>query len=251
MTIIIDGKSYDCEHGEYLLDIARRNGITIPTLCHHEGLPGQGCCRVCIVEVEVNDWRTIVTACVYPVERECSVFTQSEKVCKQRGLILSLLRSRAPESARIASLCDEYDALAHKRFTQRSGESCILCGLCAKACESLGTGAISTVNRGVDKVVTTPYDEPSPVCVGCASCALVCPTGAIAVDEDEKERRIWNKALPLKECERCGCVIGTYGEIWRAKKKADTEPPELCDACRKKSITEVMAMTYGSAAQEP
>jgi len=245
MTINIDGKPCACEHGEYLLDIAVRNGITIPTLCHHEGLPGQGCCRVCIVEVEVNDWRTIVTACVYPVERECSVFTQSENVRKQRGMILSLLRSLAPESIEVTALCNDYNAPEHERFTQKSGEKCILCGLCAKACESLGTGAISTVNRGVDKVVTTPYDEPSLVCVGCASCALVCPTGAIAVDENEKERRIWNKALPLKACKNCGSVMGTYGEIWRAMQKADAELPELCDACRKKSIAEVMAVTYG------
>jgi len=245
MTINIDGKPCTCEKGEYLLDIAARNGITIPTLCHHGGLPGQGSCRVCIVEVEINDWRTIVTACVYPVERECSVYTQSEKVKKQRGMILSLLRSLAPESVEVAALCDEFGVPAQERFVEKSGEKCIICGLCAKACESLGTGAISTVNRGVDKKVTTPYDDPSLVCVGCASCALVCPTGAIAVDENAKERRIWNKALPLQACKKCGSIRGTYGEIWRATKNIDVELPELCDICRKKSVAEVMAATYG------
>ena len=52
MIITIDGKQCSCENGEFLLQVARRNGIYIPTLCHHEALPGQGCCRVCIVEVD-------------------------------------------------------------------------------------------------------------------------------------------------------------------------------------------------------
>ena len=52
MIITIDGKQCSCEKGEFLLQVARRNGIYIPTLCHHEALPGQGCCRVCIVEVD-------------------------------------------------------------------------------------------------------------------------------------------------------------------------------------------------------
>jgi len=245
MTINIDGKPYECEHGEYLLDIFNRNGIIVPTLCHHEGLPEQGCCRVCIVEVEINDWRSIVTACVYPIERECLVYTQSEKVKKQRGMILSLLRSLAPESGEVAALCEKYDAPEHKRFQKKADKKCILCGLCTKACQSLGTGAISTAHRGIDKVVTTPYDEPSLVCVGCASCAMVCPVGAIKVEENDKERRIWNKELPLMACKNCGTIMGTFGEVWRSTKTANTELPDLCEACKKKTIAKTMAATYG------
>jgi len=245
MTITIDGKPCTCEKGEILLHIAKRNGITIPTLCHHEGLTGQGCCRVCLVEVEMGGKRSIVTACIYPVERECSVFTNNETVFRQRGMMLSLLRSMAPESAEVIKLCEEYGAPVHERFVKRTGEKCILCGLCVKACESLGTGAISTVNRGVYKKVTTPYDEPSFPCVCCASCATVCPTGAISVEEDDNGRRIWNKTLRLKACKACGAPMGTSFEIQRASKRADAEQPELCEACRKRAIAKVMADAYG------
>ncbi|MCL1920273.1 MAG: 4Fe-4S dicluster domain-containing protein [Kiritimatiellaeota bacterium] len=55
-----------------------------------------------------------------------------------------------------------------------------MCGLCARACESLGTGAIAAVGRGMDKGVSTPYSEPSAVCVGCGGCAAACPTGAMS-----------------------------------------------------------------------
>ena len=51
MIVTIDGKPCECQKGEFLLQIARRNGIEIPTLCHHESLPGQGCCLLFIFEV--------------------------------------------------------------------------------------------------------------------------------------------------------------------------------------------------------
>ena len=246
MTIIIDDKPCVCTPGEYLLDVASRNGIVIPSLCHHGGLPGQGCCRVCIVEVETGGRRSIVTACIYPIERECAVFTNSETITRQRGVILSLLRALAPESEDVARLCAEYGAPEIGRFAKKDDGKCILCGLCVKACESLGTGAIATSHRGVDKTVTTPYDEPSLACVGCASCAKVCPTGAITVTESENERKIWGKALPLKRCKNCGIVMGTYMEHWRASEAAGAGIPDLCDACRKRSIADVLAATYGT-----
>lgn len=245
MTITIDGKSCECERGEYLLDIAGRNGIVIPSLCHHGGLPGQGCCRVCIVETETRGRRNIVTACVYPVEQECSVFTNSDRVKRQRGMILALLHARAPESTEVALLCELYGAPEYERFAVKSGEKCILCGLCVKACESLGTGAISTVNRGVEKAVSTPYDEPSADCAGCGSCAGVCPTGAITVDEDDSSRTIWGKTFPLQMCGRCGKPAGTREELELAAKKAGSEPSPLCGECRRKAVADAMAAAYG------
>lgn len=245
MTIIIDGKPCVCEAGEFLLDIAARNGISIPTLCHHEGLPGQGCCRICLVEVETGGRRSIVTACVYPVERECDVFTNSESVSLHRRMVLSMLRASAPESEEVARLCEEYGAPEYERFVNNPGEKCILCGLCVKACESLGTGAIWTMNRGVLKEVSTPYDEPSLVCVGCASCASTCPVGAIDVWQTEKTRTIWSKTFNLKACSKCGNIMGTQFELGRAAVKADADVPDLCEDCRKKKITDVFAATYG------
>ena len=201
---------------------------------------------MCIVEVEIDGRRSIVTACVYPVRRECEVFTNSDKVSRQRNMVLSMLQSMAPESVEIRNLCEIYDAPEYDRFIKRNREKCILCGLCVKACESLGTGAIATVNRGVIKAVTTPYDKPSIVCVGCGSCATVCPTGAISVTDDGKTRTIWGKSFDISMCRRCDSPIGTLQELWRAAVKAGAEEaPDLCKKCRKKAITDVMAATYG------
>ena len=246
MKIVIDNIACDCEKGEYLLDVAARYGIDIPVLCHHAGLPEQGCCRVCIAEVEINNWRTVVTACVYPVERECAVFTNSENVVRQRKMVLALLRALAPESSKVADLCEKYDAPSYSRFTKQAGQKCVLCGLCVRACDELGTGAIATINRGTIKAVATPYDEPSLDCVGCASCAMVCPTAAIDVKEVENRRTIWQKEFPLKECENCGIIVGTFMELDRTAAKANNEAAKLCDNCKKKAITDVMAETYGT-----
>lgn len=245
MKITINGKVCECEKGEYLLSIARRNKITIPTLCHHDGFSGQGACRLCIVEVFEKGRGKIVVSCVYPVEKECEVLTDSEKVRKQRGMILALLRKKAPESREIEDLCRQYEAPEIDRFVPEPGNKCVMCGLCVRACTELSAGAISTVNRGVTKEIATPYHEPSRSCIGCGSCAYVCPTGAIDIRQTEQERIIWGKTFRLIRCERCGSVIGTEEEIAFAAARAGHEPETLCGDCRKKQIAGAFRSIYG------
>lgn len=245
MNIIINGKSCECEKGEFLLTVAERNGFKIPTLCHHQGVAEQGCCRVCLVEVIENKKSKIVVSCVYPIERECEVLTDSDRVKKNRAVVLMLLKMRAPDSPEIAALCKEYNAVDGSRFKPLDDEKCVMCGLCARACKSLGTGAISTVSRGIEKKVSTPYDEPSMTCMGCLSCAKVCPTNAIAYEEDDKTRKIWHRSFNLVRCKSCNAIIGTDIELIQAASRSKEEDITLCADCRKKQMTDVMAFTYG------
>ncbi|MBQ0041453.1 MAG: (2Fe-2S)-binding protein [Clostridiales bacterium] len=244
MIIHIDGKECQCEKGEYILTVAQRNGIEIPTLCHHEAITGQACCRLCIVEVTEKTRSRIVVSCVYPVTDEITVATDSKKVQRERGLILSLLAKRAPESEEIKELCKKYSAPDIDRFVQLDNEKCVMCGLCAKACAELSVGAISTVNRGVTKEVSTPYHEESTVCVGCGSCARICPTGAIELVETENTRTIWGKSFDLVKCENCGAVIGTKEELEKAAKESGLEVDTLCADCRKEAMAQVLKDTY-------
>ena len=244
LTITIDGKECTCEKGEYLYDVARRNNIAIPVLCRSDAFADhRACCRICIVEVEIRGRRKVVTSCVYPVEQECAVYTRSEKILEERAVILALLAHRAPEAQRIADMNKAMGDGGFERLVTVDGEKCILCGLCVQACDSLGTGAISTVLRGTEKKVDTPYALPSEFCVGCLSCANVCPTGAIDYAQDATTRTIWNRTFDLLFCEECGAMMGTPESVRHAVGEGG-DVPRVCDNCRKKRIADEMMQTY-------
>ena len=47
----LDGERVAFRAGETLLELARRTGVEIPTLCHDPRLDPVGACRACLVEV--------------------------------------------------------------------------------------------------------------------------------------------------------------------------------------------------------
>jgi bidirectional [NiFe] hydrogenase diaphorase subunit len=242
--VVIDGKTCTAKDGEYLYDVAKRNGIFIPTLCRHDGFEPRAACRICICEVIMHGRSKVVTSCCYPIEAPCEVKTNSDSIVEQRRVILMLLQARSPESDRIRQMGEFYQADLPESFIKLDTEKCILCGLCMQACDALGTGAISTVMRGIEKKVSTPYDKPNDDCVGCHSCANVCPTDAIEWSETETTRTIWGRRFELDFCERCGTSLGTKEEVAWAAKGAGVDDPKLCDACRKKAMADAMLSAY-------
>jgi len=248
MIITIDGIKCECERGEYLLQIARRNGIFIPTLCHHEGLGSLGACRVCIVEVVYKGQSKVVTSCLYPVEHEIEVFSDTDKIKEERGVILALLARLAPGAKVIHQMAAFSGADLPRLSDKEGGDTCILCGRCATACELVGSGAIAKINRGTAKAVGTPYEEPSSECIGCAGCAHVCPTESIPYTETDTEVTIWGRTFDLKRCGCCGRPVSTDEMIANARLReagallfaedadgAAAEDITLCAVCRKQA----------------
>jgi len=251
MIITIDGIKCECERGEYLLQVARRNGIFIPTLCTHEGLGSLGACRLCIVEVVDGGRSRVVTSCLFPVEHEIEVFTGSDIIKEERSVILALLAHLAPGAEIIKHMAAYGGADIPRLADKEDGDTCILCGRCATACELVGSGAIAKINRGTAKAIGTPYDKESPECIGCAGCAHVCPTGSIPFTETETFVEIWGRTFEIKRCDCCGRPISTDEMIANAKLKeaagamfaesADgdtTDVAVLCDVCRKQAVAE-------------
>lgn len=178
ITFKIDGQEVKANEGSTILDVAKRIGINIPTLCYHKALSTFGSCRVCSVEIIDKRGRSrIVTSCNYPVEEGLVVYTKSEKTIKVRKLLLELLLARAPKVQKIKQLALEYGIEKPSFWVADEDEDCILCGLCTRVCDELvGVNAIDFAKRGVEREVTTPYHEFSNDCIGCGACAIICPT---------------------------------------------------------------------------
>jgi bidirectional [NiFe] hydrogenase diaphorase subunit len=238
MELTIDGKTVTAQQGEYVLDVARRNGIDIPTLCHHPAVEPWGGCRLCMVEITHPDWKGwtgLVTACLYLAENGLIVSTNTEKVRQVRAGVLDLLLARCPESKLIQDLAREYGIEKTSFEPRKAPDLCILCGLCVRICEKVGASAISTIGRGVDKLVSVPYEtDVSSACVGCLACANICPTGAITFTQDDVHRSIWNRNFELVRCEDCGEPIGTPEQLdhYAARSGLDRSYFNKCDNCR-------------------
>ena len=247
MRIVINGTTCEAENGEYILSVARRNGIDIPTLCNSDALPEMGSCRLCVVELIERNRTKVVASCIYPITREVEVKTNTPRIIGIRKSIMKLLLSRAPENEYLNRIARQYGLQPSKlpELTDKA-ENCVLCGLCVKACEELGANAISTAGRGISKRISTPYEEPSAVCVGCGSCAAICPTGAIGIEEENGTRTIWGKTFELVKCERCGKFFAPNEYIeFMEKKLGEKLEGNYCNVCRKAINAEKFRDIYG------
>ncbi len=174
----IDGKKVHASEGMILLEAARRAGVSIPTLCHHEKLEPYGACRICTVEVEAGGWTRLVAACVYPVERNLVVRTRSERVNKIRRQILELLLAHAPYADQLQDLAKEYGANP-RRFEQETSY-CIHCGLCVRYCaEVKNKNAVGFIDRGTRREISFIPEIAARECWDCKECFPLCPTEAL------------------------------------------------------------------------
>lgn len=240
MNIIIDGRKLSAEAGETILQVARRNGIDIPTLCHHEALEGVGACRLCIVEITHPGWKGAtnhVTSCLYPVEDGLEVQTKSPSVIRRRRTVLGLLAARCPESEVIRRLADDIGGVEDYERS-KDGSKCVMCYLCTRACAAVGANAISAVNRGTLKEIAPPFHEKPESCVGCGTCARICPTGHIAMTDSATTRRIWDREFELVLCKDCGAAVMTAAHRELAVKRGPlaAEYFDTCPVCKRRGL---------------
>jgi len=171
----IDGKEVSAREGMTVLEAARGEGISIPTLCHHEKLEPFGGCRICIVEIEVRGWTKLVVSCVYPVEENLVVRTRTEKIDRIRKTILELLLAHAPDASELQALAQEYGA--DKNRFEKDASFCIHCGLCVRYCaEVKKKNAVGFVDRGIRKEISFIPEIAAKECWNCKECFPLCPT---------------------------------------------------------------------------
>jgi len=100
LTLTIEGRDVAGQTGHTILQVARENGIAIPTLCHLQGLSDVGACRLCVVEVEGQ--RKLFPACVTTIDEGMKVTVNSERLAAHRRRIVELLFT---ERNHICSVC--------------------------------------------------------------------------------------------------------------------------------------------------
>lgn len=232
LTIHIDDKAVEVERGETILEAAKKIGVHIPTLCHHEGLPPDGNCRLCTVEIDDRGWKKLVASCMYPIKSEIAVSTNNERVMEARRFIIQLLLNRNPKAIVIGKLAKEYGVEREERFVSEP-DLCIRCNRCVRACEVNGTNAIAMAQTGFDRRVAPPYDDVPADCVGCLSCAEVCPTGKITYRDVGTERSIWGRTFELVACERCGARYATKEQLAYVGRLGAADDMLFCEKCRK------------------
>ena len=184
ISLTIDDKQLQVAEGRTILEACRENEIYIPTLCYHPALEPYGGCRLCMVEVSTAQRPArLVASCVYPCEEGITVKTNTELVRKSRRMTAELLMASAEGSQEIRALAAEF-GVEKPRFKLPEDNTCVLCGLCVRACkEIVGVAAISMIERGISKKVSAPFQLASSRCIGCGTCVLICPTGAFKFAE--------------------------------------------------------------------
>ena len=171
----IDGKAVRAKEGMTVLEAAQGEGISIPTLCHHEKLEPFGGCRICMVEIEVHGRTQLVVSCVYPAEENLVVRTRTEKIDRIRKTILELLLAHAPDAPELQKLAQEYGA--DKNRFEKDASFCIHCGLCVRYCaEVKKKNAVGFVDRGIRKEISFIPEISARECWDCKECFPLCPT---------------------------------------------------------------------------
>ncbi len=225
VTLTIDGQIIHVERHTPIIEAAKQLGISIPSLCHHEGLQPFGSCRLCVVEAFRGNRSKLVTSCNYPAEEGLTVLTASDRVLETRKMVMELLLARCPDVPGVRRLAEKMGVEA-VGFKKRGDQWCILCGLCVRACEQMvGVSAISFASRGIEREVNTPFGMESDVCIGCGTCTYICPTGCIEMtgNPGSPGHRVMNMGdLALgscsdnHDCETCDIDQGFLDKVKRA-----------------------------------
>lgn len=252
MKIVMDEKEVQAQSGQTILEVARANGIHIPTLCHNEALEPAAMCRMCTVEVDEGRGPRLVTSCNYPLRRDAKVFTNSERVRQGRKMIVELLYARCPTSEVLRKLGEEYGADLN-RFPHEDLE-CIMCGLCARVCERVGGNTLTLSGRGVEIRVATAFDRPSEHCIACGACARICPMHTIRMVEENGERCIIvhgkeASRVKLNLCASCGKAFGPVLDLAQITERAgETQVPppnqSVCPDCSRRALATRMAERF-------
>ena len=234
ITVKINGNDYEAREGSTILEVARENGVYIPTLCFMEGVSDIGSCRLCMVEAEGYD--TMLPACRTKIKDGMVINTESELLNEYRKDMLKLILSNhnqdcmscpANGTCELQSLCNRYEIghadhkgtrshieeklplLNENPYISYDPSKCIHCMRCISVCNNIAcNGTLKNGRSGTFHIVDAPFGSnyKETDCESCGNCASVCPTGALTLKREEHYRD-WEVKKVLTTCPHCatGC----------------------------------------------
>lgn len=210
MKATINGLEVGFEASDTILDVARRNGIHIPTLCElHDINHSPATCRVCLVEVYQAEGAepSYLTACDTAMGEGWRIMTRTPVVREKRRVQMEMTLADHHQDCATCSRtgdCELLDAadsvgLQRVRFQRRplattaldipenaaiiyDQTRCIRCLRCVTVCREIQTvDAFEVVGRGAKAGVRIRNTDSAgeSACVACGQCVMVCPTGAL------------------------------------------------------------------------
>ena len=204
VNITINGVAVAAPKGSTILEAARLANIEIPTLCFLKEINEIGACRMCVVEVKGA--RSLVAACVYPINEGMEIWTNTPKVLDSRKKTLQLILSNHDKKClscvrsghcELQQMCRElgvddenfyegenieYEVDYSAAHMLRDNNKCVLCRRCVAVCEKTqGIGVIGANERGYKTNIASAFEMGlgETACVCCGQCIAVCPTGAL------------------------------------------------------------------------
>jgi NADH-quinone oxidoreductase subunit G len=237
VKLTIDGRTVEAVKGTLLIEVARQNGIEIPSFCYLEGYTLKAACRMCLVEIEKTP--KLQVGCTTPVAEGMVVHTDSDLVKQARKGTLEFLLTNHPLDCPVCDKggeCELQDMVfrygaGESRYTEIKVHSpeqqwspvvffdaprCILCYRCIRACdEGMGVNALGVGNRGViAEIIPNKHDHLE--CDECGACIDVCPVGALTSGTYRYQTRPWEMEHVGTICTHCadGCrtTLGVRNE---------------------------------------
>ena len=202
INLSIDGKPIVAEKGKNLIDVAKENGIYIPTLCYFREINPLATCRICTVKLNGRD----TTGCTVKVSEGMEIEVNTPELLDNRKAIIEMLFAEGNHfcpSCEKSGNCDMQN-LAYemgltvtryphvfsnktvdfnpKRMIMESNR-CILCKRCVVEVKTEdGKDVFSFVQRGVRTRVEIDCEQEEKLSEAEALRAMnLCPVGAILV----------------------------------------------------------------------